>query len=71
MFFTVMMRHYYLDSPFVYGQDSLNLLDGDTTEAVAGTIGGNILYLGFNQFNLHTSYTSTDNGVKRVLQYFH
>jgi carboxyl-terminal processing protease len=61
---------YYLDSPFVYGQDSLNLLDGDTTEAVAGTINGNVLYLGFNQFNLHTSYTSSDNGVKRVLQYF-
>ncbi len=61
---------YYLDSPYVYGKDSNNLLNGDTTEAITGTIGGNILYLGFNQFNLKTSYTSADNGVKNVLQYF-
>jgi carboxyl-terminal processing protease len=63
--------NYYLDSASViYGQDSLNTLEGDTTEAIAGTIGGNILYLGFNQFNLKNAYTSADNGVKRVLQYF-
>lgn len=62
---------YYLDSAsIVYGQDPINILDGDTTEAIAGTIGGNILYLGFNQFNLKNAYTSADNGVKRVLQYF-
>ena len=61
---------YYLDSPYLYGKDSIILLNGDTTEAITGTIGGNILYLGFNQFNLNTSYTVSDNGVKRVLQYF-
>jgi carboxyl-terminal processing protease len=62
---------YYLDSPYVYGRDSINLLDGvDTTEAIAGTIGGKVLYLGFNQFNLKNSYTGADNGVKHVLQFF-
>ena len=61
---------YYLDSGYVQGKDSVNLLDGDITEAIAGTINGNVLYLGFNQFNLKNSYTSADNGVKRALQFF-
>ena len=61
---------YYLDSGYVFGKDSINLLEGDTTEAIAGTLSGNILYLGFNQFNLKNSYSSADNGVKKVLQYF-
>lgn len=60
----------YLDPGYVHGTDSINLLEGDTTEAIAGTINGNVLYLGFNQFNLKNSYTSADNGVKRVLQFF-
>ncbi len=60
----------YLDKGYVSGKDAINLLDGDTTEAVCGTINGNILYLGFNQFNLKASYESADNGVKRVLQAF-
>jgi len=62
--------NYYLDSPYVHGVDSVNLLQGSATEAIAGTIGGNVLYLGFNQFNLKNSYTGADNGVKPVLQYF-
>ena len=63
--------NYYLDSAsVVYGRDSVNTSDGDTTEAIAGTIGGNILYLGFNQFSLKNSYDGGDNGVKTVLQYF-
>ena len=65
--------NYYLDSTSIVGGiDSVNLLEGDTTEAVAGTIGnGKVLYLGFNQFNLKTSYqASNDNGVKRALQFF-
>jgi carboxyl-terminal processing protease len=62
--------NYYLDSPYVSGIDSVNLLDGSATEAIAGTIGGNILYLGFNQFNLKNSYTGADNGVKTVMQFF-
>ncbi len=62
--------NYYLDSPYVYGIDSVNLLNGNPTEAIAGTIHKNILYLGFNQFNLKNSYTGTDNGVKKVLQFF-
>ena len=62
--------NYYLDSGYVYGKDSINLLEGDTTEAIAGTINGNVLYLGFNQFNLKNSYNSADNGVKKVLKYF-
>ena len=62
--------NYYLDSASVIvGQDSVNTLGGETTEAIAGTIGGNILYLGFNQFNLKASYTGEANGVKTVLQY--
>ena len=61
---------YYLDSGYVHGIDSVNLLDGDTTEAIAGTINNNVLYLGFSQFNLKNSYNSADNGVKRVLQFF-
>jgi carboxyl-terminal processing protease len=60
----------YLDPGYVHGTDSINLLEGDTTEAIAGTINGDVLYLGFNQFNLKNSYNSADNGVKRVLQFF-
>ena len=65
--------NYYLDSTSVVGGiDSVNLLEGDTTEAVAGTIGnGQVLYLGFNQFNLKTSYEAANsNGVKSALQFF-
>ena len=63
--------NYYLDSAsIVSGKDSINVSGVDTTEAVSGTIGGNILYLGFNRFNLKNSYTSADNGVKKVLQFF-
>jgi carboxyl-terminal processing protease len=62
---------YYLDSASVIsGHDEVNASNGDTTEAITGTIGGNILYLGFNKFNLKTAYESADNGVKSVLQYF-
>jgi carboxyl-terminal processing protease len=61
---------YYLDSPYVHGQDSINVSNGDTTEAIAGTIKGNILYLGFNKFGLKNAYNAADNGVKSVLQFF-
>lgn len=61
---------YYLDSGYVSGKDPINLLNGDTTRAVSGTINKNILYLGFNQFNLKAAFESADNGVKSVLQYF-
>lgn len=63
--------NYYLDPGYVHGIDSVNTLEGSYTEAISGTIGGNILYLGFNQFNLKNSYdASDDNGVKKVLQFF-
>ena len=62
--------NYYLDSDYVYGMDSINASGCDTTEAIAGTINGNVLYLGFNQFDLKTAYGSADNGVKTVLQFF-
>jgi carboxyl-terminal processing protease len=62
---------YYLDSGFVFGADSVNNNDGSVTEAVAGTIGnGVVLYLGFNQFDLKSSYSGQDNGVKEALQFF-
>ena len=61
---------YYLDSNYIYGQDSINASNGDTTEAIAGTIKGNILYLGFNKFGLKNAYNAADNGVKSVLQFF-
>ena len=61
----------YLDEGYVSGKDTINTLDGSPTEAIAGTINGKILYLGFNQFNLKASYEANDkNGVKKVLQYF-
>ena len=64
----------YLDSTSIVGGiDSVNLSEeGDTTEAIAGTIGnGQVLFLGFNQFNLKTSYqAANDNGVKRALTFF-
>ncbi|MFT4156051.1 S41 family peptidase [Parafilimonas sp.] len=66
---------YYLDKDYVYGVDSVNTLEGSSTEAIAGTIsfsdGGKALYLAFNQFNLAASYeASDDNGVKKVMTYF-
>ena len=54
---------YYLDSNYIYGQDSINASNGDTTEAIAGTINGNILYLGFNKFGLRSAYNAAYNGV--------
>jgi carboxyl-terminal processing protease len=63
--------NHYLDSPYVFGKDSVNVGENGNTEAVAGTISkGSILYLGFNQFDLKQSYTGADNGVKRALQFF-
>ena len=65
--------NYYLDSSSIVGGiDSVNLLEGDTTEAVAGTIGnGAVLFLGFNQFHLKASYDATNtNGVKQALKFF-
>lgn len=63
--------NYYLDSASVlYGVDSVNTPDGSPTEALAGTIGGDVLYLGFNQFGLKDSYEGADNAVKPVLQFF-
>lgn len=61
---------HYLDNGYIDGIDSINLLEGNRTEAVAGTIKGTILYLGFNQFNLQNSYTGADNGVKKAIQFF-
>ncbi len=65
--------NYYLDSTSIVGGiDSVNTLEGDTTEAIAGTIGnGQVLFLGFSQFNLKTSYqAANNNGVKRALTFF-
>ena len=62
--------NYYLDSPYVYGRDTINTINGDTTEAISGTIKNHILYLGFNHFGLKNSFNSADNGVKKALQFF-
>ncbi len=64
---------YYLDSgSIVGGTDSVNLLEGNSTDALAGTISnGAVLFLGFNQFHLKASYEAADNnGVKQALQFF-
>jgi carboxyl-terminal processing protease len=63
--------HNYLDSGYISGADSVNVSSSSPTEAIAGTIkNGKILYLGFNQFDLKSSYSGTDNGVKKALQFF-
>ena len=61
---------HYLDSGYIHGIDSVNLLEGSKTEAIAGTINkGTVLYFGFNQFNLKNSYTGAANGVKPAIQF--
>lgn len=59
----------YLDSDFVYGEDSIT----DPSEyrfAMAGTINKNILYFECYVFGLKSSYeASNDNSIKKVLNY--
>jgi hypothetical protein len=61
----------YLDRNYVIDEDTTSSDPNNWNFAVSGTINQNILYFSCFQFELRSAYESpTDNGVKRVLDYF-